>query len=107
MFVILDGPLMIAIAIGMISVYLWVQSRRVKKQMSIISCCFLVIGQGTFLKEPDLLEDNETKKSAERYYLLEWLKKRKEELVNGDKWIYITFTYLLSSNPKINFIYKE
>jgi hypothetical protein len=66
-FIAIDGPLMILISIGMASVYLWKQYSQTRRQMAIISCCFLVIGHGTFLRDPTLLEDNETKSPAERY----------------------------------------
>ncbi len=66
-FIIIDGPLMILISIGMVSVYLWRQYSQLRRQMAIISCCFLVIGHGTFLRDPTLLDDAETNSPAERY----------------------------------------
>jgi hypothetical protein len=68
---IIDGPLMMLICVGMISVYFAKLYQKIKKQIAMISCCFLVIGHGNFLRDPALLEDNETQSPAERYFMLE------------------------------------
>lgn len=57
-FVIVDGPIMMFLGLGMISVYFVKLYKKIKKQAAMISCCFLVIGHITFLHEPTLLEDS-------------------------------------------------
>ena len=64
--------------------FLVVRKAQADKEIALIKCCFLIIGNKSFLDDPNILKEEDSKDEGDRYYFLEWM-------------IFIIFVFVLFS----------
>jgi len=70
-FILVDTPLMVVFCFLCIMVYAKSIKKEMKKEVSIIKCCFLMIGHKNFLTNPSILKDDVSQDEGNRYHFLE------------------------------------